>query len=212
MKLIIAVFLLFAIACCIHRPQQQEPTAKAVEIPKPEKQSPPYEISNDSSIRNTSGKKIFLLYNSMEDRFIKSDSLYLFSTECMMCEPLDVYNDHFVYAHQLEIFDSSVRYSVRDLALSGKTVHLARTNIYDDRKPLKFRFSGGTAEMKYIKMSCNDADFYDVTLNYPSGSIKLNNVLNAEFFEYDLDKDGMKEQYILSTRNCTQEIALLKIR
>ena len=65
--------------------------------------------------------------------------------------------------------------------------------------------------MDYQNSSCMDADLVTINLTYDNGFININNILMPSFFEYDLDKDGINEQYILGVRNCTQELILLRI-
>ena len=59
--------------------------------------------------------------------------------------------------------------------------------------------------------SCNDSEYFNVKLFFKKGTITLKKLINATFFEYDLDKNGINEQYLIGSRNCTQELVLLRI-
>ncbi len=47
---------------------------------------------------------------------------------------------------------------------------------------------------------------------FPKGEIIIDSLINASFFEYDLDADGLKEQYLFGYRNCSQEMVILRTR
>jgi hypothetical protein len=66
--------------------------------------------------------------------------------------------------------------------------------------------------MKYVGVSCNDADFNKVRLTFSSGELVVDSLINAIFFEDDLDNDSQPEQYLMGMRNCSQELAILRIR
>ncbi len=172
------------------------------------------EIINDSNIVNSSGHKIIVLYNSTVNLFSQKDSIgFRFTTECMFCEPIQVYKDHLIFASQLEIFGNKTLFNNRELTIDTSAVFIKRFGSNGrDSKPNNFNFSSGTGQIKYESHSCNDAELNTLTLNYKPGCIRIKNLLNAEFFEYDIDKDGTPEQYILATRNCSQELAILKIQ
>ncbi len=199
---------------------QSSPPAKKQEVvvqklaqPK-EKVYASIEIVADSNITNTSNHKIFVQYNSVDRFLLKNDSVGIhFPTECMVCQSMKIYKGHLLFANQLEIFTEKT--SLRDTRLSIDSFRkLKSIDPYFGSLSKKrlFSFSGGKGSITYLKQSCNDADFKKVLLNYnDSGSIKIKNVLDAVFFEYDLDKDGKPEQFILAMRNCSQELAILRI-
>jgi hypothetical protein len=49
------------------------------------------------------------------------------------------------------------------------------------------------------------------TLGQTNETIDTNINYGISFFEFDLDNNGIKEQYLLGTRNCSQEVVLLRI-
>jgi len=81
----------------------------------------------------------------------------------------------------------------------------------DIRNPDRFNFEDGIASIYYIKPMCMDANFDKVILNYNNGKIVISNIPDASFFEYDLDNDGIKEQYIIGGATCGPELVILRI-
>ena len=81
---------------------------------------------------------------------------------------------------------------------------------YGNNKPIVFSFRGGGGTFRHEKMSCSDADLKKAVLKYKEGTITIRHLLNPSFFEYDLDRDGEPEQFIISSRNCTQELTILR--
>lgn len=170
------------------------------------------EIDTDIDIVNTTNRKITVLYNSIKNFLIKSDSVgRYFRTECMGCEPLHRYKGHLIFGKQLQIFPGGTSFSNTELPIQMTDTLISRVDGYGMKTTIKFQFSNGKGNIQHIKQSCNDAELKKVTLNYPNGKVVINNVLNASFFEYDLNKDGVKEQFILANRNCTQELAIIQI-
>lgn len=170
-------------------------------------------VISDTNLTNMSGHRIIILYNSINNFFPQTDSIgFRFPTECLFCEPIQVYNEHLVFGGHLEIFNTKVTFNDKELAIPNNSLLTKRIGSNGkDAKPNNFKFSSGSGQIKYIEQSCNDADLNVVTLTYKTGLIKIRNLLNAEFFEFDSNKDGVSEQYILATRNCSQELAILKI-
>jgi hypothetical protein len=168
------------------------------------------EISSDINIVNTTGRKVSVLYNSVE-HFLKNTETagVYFITECMGCEPIQPYQDHLLFGQQLEIFKDHVVFHKEKLPTNSSIIK--RIETHGDGKAVSFSFHGGKGRINYIKQSCNDADLYKVILQYGVGELKIKNVLNASFFEYDLDRDGKLEQYILANRNCSQELAIIRV-
>jgi hypothetical protein len=79
-------------------------------------------------------------------------------------------------------------------------------------KKQPFQFSAGSGTIRYLKAACNDSDLNELVLQYPAGAAVFPRLVNGSFFEYDLNHDGIKEQYIFSLYNCSQELTLLQVR
>ncbi|HET6995024.1 MAG TPA: hypothetical protein VFI06_08580 [Chitinophagaceae bacterium] len=167
-------------------------------------------VGPDSNIINASSKKIAVLYNSVADFPGPKDSLIHFMTECMQCEPVQAFKDHLVFAKQLEVFiDKTIYHDTKlDVPVGSRFIHQLASY---ERKTKKFEFQAGKGELRFTEPFCMNADTYKLILHYKSGDIIINNIFDARFFEYDLDKNGVTEQYILSSRNCSQELTVFKI-
>jgi hypothetical protein len=165
---------------------------------------------SDSNIINNSGKRITVLYNSIADFPGPKDSMIYFMTECMQCEPVQTFNDHLVFASQLEIFFDKTIYRDKKLVLPAASKFIHQLGSYE-RRTKKFEFQSGRGELRFTEPFCMNADTYKLVLHYQSGDITIDNIFDARFFEYDLDKSGVTEQYILSSRNCSQELTVFKI-
>jgi hypothetical protein len=168
------------------------------------------QVEVDSNIINSSGKKITVLYNSMDGYPGPKDSMIYFMTECMQCEPVQTFNDHLVFAGQLEIFTDKTIYHDKKLALPASSAFVHQQASYE-RRTKKFQFQAGKGALRFTTPFCMNADTYKLVLHYQSGDITINNIYDARFFEYDLDKNGVAEQYVLSSRNCSQELTVFKI-
>ncbi|NOT50261.1 MAG: hypothetical protein HOP10_03180 [Chitinophagaceae bacterium] len=174
-----------------------------------------FEYNNDfknRNIRNKSDKQVDLLFNDV-DQYLdgKQDQRILFFTECLPCQPVQKFEDGLLFAKRLLVTSSKIRYYQLSPALPDSIQTIPR-NSNKERVNPKFSFTEGKISMKYTGISCNDADFNRVKLSFPSGEIIIDSLINASFFEYDLDNNGLKEQYLLGTRNCSQEVVLLRIR
>lgn len=165
------------------------------------------------NISNKSDRQIDLLFNSINN-YLGGRSNYKvhFQTECLPCEPIQEYLGGLLFAKRLLISKDQIKYFKNDFDIPDS---LNRIKFHaDDRERTnqKFQFTDGNASIKYIGISCNDADFNKVRLTYSTGEIVIDSLINASFFEYDLDTDGQKEQYLLGSRSCNQEFVLLRIR
>jgi hypothetical protein len=168
------------------------------------------QVDADSNIINSSGKKITALYSSMDGLRGLKDSMIYFMTECMQCEPVQTFNDHLVFAGQLEIFIDKTIYHDKKLVLPTSSGFIHQQASYE-RRTKKFQFQNGKGELRFTEPFCMNADTYKLVLHYQSGDITINNIFDARFFEYDLDKNGLTEQYVLSSQNCSQELTVFKI-
>lgn len=174
----------------------------------------PYQIDfTNNNIINKSDRKVDLLFNGI-DKYLggHENSTVRFRTECMGCLSIQEYQGGLLFGKRLFISPDNIKYFKGNIDIPDS---IGRIHFYtDDRERTnpKFQFSDGKGSIKYIGISCNDADFNNVRLTYPTGEIVIDSMINASFFEYDLNKDGQMEQYLLGSRNCSQELAILRIR
>lgn len=167
----------------------------------------------DHNISNNTDRQIDLLFNGIHNYFGSYNKKQIdFNSECLECEPIQEYYNGLVFAKQLLIKTNQIKFF--DFEITGKDGlnHINVQTNKRERKNTKFKFSDGVASIKYIALSCDDADYNKVQLTYPSGEILIDSLINASFFEYDLNKNGQNEQYLYGTRNCSQEFVLLRIR
>ena len=167
---------------------------------------------NDASISNNTEKTIDILFNGADNYLGGHRNAKMnFATECMVCEPIQVYKQGFLFGKRLYITKDSVIIYQSDRDISDTAGLIKMKGYYGESKPKKYQFSSGSLTMKYQGQSCNDADFALVKLSYDKGAISFDKLINASFFEYDINKNGINEQYLLGTRNCSQELVLLRI-
>ncbi|MGG9970715.1 hypothetical protein ACQ33O_02880 [Ferruginibacter sp. SUN002] len=166
----------------------------------------------DTNIVNTTNRKIDVLFNGIDD-FLKGpkDSGVNFDTECMMCEPIQEFRNGLLFAKRLLITPREIKFYKSDFNISDTAGRIDTKSYYGEKRKVQFNFGEGEGLIKYIGQSCYDADFNNVKFFFDNGEINIQNIINATFFEYDLDKNGEKEQYVFGIRNCTQEIVLLRI-
>lgn len=166
----------------------------------------------DTSINNSTNRTIDILFNGVDDYLGgHRDPKMNYATECMICEPVQVYKQGFLFGKRLYFTKDSVILYQNNRDISDTAGIIKRKSYYGERKAKKYQFSNGSLTMKYQGQSCNDAEFVSINLSYDKGTIKFSKLINASFFEYDLDNDGTNEQYLLGTRNCSQELVLLRV-
>lgn len=165
------------------------------------------------NISNKSDRQIDLLFNSI-DNYLggQSNQKVHFQTECLPCEPVQEYLGGLLFAKRLLITKDQIKYFKNDFDIPDSLNRIKFNSDDRERTNPKFQFTDGKGTIKYIGISCNDADFNKVQLTYSTGEILIDSLINASFFEYDLDTDGQKEQYLLGSRSCSQEFVLLRIR
>lgn len=167
---------------------------------------------NDSSITNNTDKTIDILFNGINNYLGGHKNPKLnFATECMMCEPVQVYQQGFLFGKKLYVTKDTVIIYEKDRNISDTTGLIKMKNYYGERRPKKYKLSNSSLMMKFQGQSCTDADFVSVSLCYGKDTINFNKLINASLFEYDLNNDGIEEQYLLGSRNCSQELVLLRV-
>jgi len=167
----------------------------------------------DRNILNKSDRKVDLLFNGVEG-YLRGHSFSTvgFMTECMGCQSIQEFKGGLLFGKRLLITADNIKYYKNNFDIPDT---INRINIISDdreRTNPKFTFQDGNGSIKYIGISCNDADFNKVRLTFPKGEIIIDSLINASFFEYDLDADGQKEQYLFGFRNCSQEMVILRTR
>lgn len=167
----------------------------------------------DRNIINNSDRKVDLLFNGVEG-YLGGHSIsnVSFRTECMGCQSIQEFKGGLLFGKRLLITAENIKYYKNSFDIQDT---INRINIFSDgreRTNPKFNFQDGKGSIKYIGISCNDADFNKVRLTFPKGEIIIDSLINASFFEYDLDADGQKEQYLFGYRNCNQEMVILRTR
>lgn len=215
MKYFFYLFLYVSLVACHSKTSPESLTGQGIEY-KETDTSIIFSILEgfkDSMITNYSNKKIDLMFNGIENYLDgKRYQNVNFRTECMLCADVQKINHELLFANRLLIKSNEIEYlkSDRNLPEDLGLVHLTYDKHTGD--DLKLEFGEGFGSIINIGQSCMDADLYQVTLYYSSGKIIIDSLLNASFFEYDLDNNHQKEQYLLGSRNCSQELVLLRIR
>lgn len=168
---------------------------------------------SDVNISNSSDRKIDILFNSLKHYLgrQKKDRIN-FRVECLTCQPIKEYKGGLLFAKRFFITQDQIQFFKNDLNISDDSKSIELYTERQEKTNPKFQFSAGKCSIKFQGISCNDAVFNKVKLSYPTGTIIVDSLINADFFEYDLNKDGQMEQYLFGARNCSQEIVFLRIR
>ncbi|MCX6351993.1 MAG: hypothetical protein NTX03_09030 [Bacteroidetes bacterium] len=166
---------------------------------------------HDHNIINKSDRQIDLLYNSVNG-YIDGKKNYrvFFHSECLICEPVQKFKDGLLFAKRIIITPNKIRYYKDDFKIDD-SINQVKSSKIRERETVKLKFDGGNGSVSYQGMSCNDADYNKVQLHYKTGSIEIDSFINASFFDYDLDSNGEKEQYLIGARSCDQELIILRI-
>jgi len=161
-------------------------------------------------IHNSTSRRVDLLMNSVNGylggHFCRSIRL---PTECMACEPFEPAEGGFVYARFFKFGPDSARYSSGGASGNSRTKSI--TTFHVSKKFQKKSFPGKVVTFRHAGTSCDDANLVNVEIRYPDGSVRLDSVLDPLFFEYDIDVDSEKEQFVLGSRDCSQEMVLFRI-
>lgn len=164
------------------------------------------------NISNKSDRQIDLLFNSINN-YLGGQTNYNihFKTECLQCEPIQEYMGGLLFAKRLLITNEQIKYYKTDFEIPDSLNRIELYSDHGERTNPKFNFTNGKGSINYVGVSCNDADYNKVRLTYSTGEIEIDSLINASFFEYDLNKDGYQEQFLIGTRNCTPELIILRI-
>jgi hypothetical protein len=168
---------------------------------------------SDKLITNKSDRKVDLLFNGVEG-FLGGHSIseVRFKTECMGCMSVQEFNGGLLLGKRLLITADNIKYYKTKFDIPDSINRIKLFSDGRERTNPKFNFKDGKGSIKYIGISCNDADFNKVRLTFPTGEIIVDSLINASFFEYDLDADGLNEQYLFGLRNCSSELVILRTR
>jgi hypothetical protein len=167
----------------------------------------------DKNIINKSDRKIDMLFNGVEGYMGgQRNSNVNFRTECMACEPVHEFKGGLLFGKRILITPSNIKFYKNNIDIPDSINRITLFSDGRERTNPKFHFKEGKGSIKYIGISCNDADFNKVRLTFATGDIIVDSLINASVFEYDLDADGQKEQYLLGFRNCSQELVILRTR
>ena len=165
----------------------------------------------DSLIVNLTNKSVDILFNGVKGFLGGQKNMVSFTTECVVCEPFQIYNNGILFAKRLYFDTEKAQYFSKNRCIMDTTNRIETLKLDGESKRKEYKFSSGNLTMNYQGQSCNDADYVKVNLQYDKGTITINKLINASFFEFDMDKNGSPEQYIYGTRNCSQEIVVLRI-
>ena len=165
----------------------------------------------DSSIINKSNKEIDVLINGSRN-YLEGKYLGLkFGCDYIVGQLIEEYNGNIIFANRLLITENQIKFYQKSIDKSNSLKKIESKSCYGEKSNV-FKFKNGTGKIEFVKVSCNDTNLNNVILNYGKASITIKNMINARFFEYDIDKDGINEEYLLGVRNCSQEIVILRIR
>ena len=134
-----------------------------------------------------------------------------FKSECLVCEPLYSYKNGFIIGRKLLITKDSNSIVSVNRAITD-TLKKIPTFTIKSKSKINKNLIDGSVELSFSKILCLDSWLINVVLQYKVGTISINDIPNAVFFEYDLDGDGTNEQYIFGAVICSQELILLQIK
>ena len=166
----------------------------------------------DKNIKNHSDRIVDVLYNGINNYLAgKANANVRFQSECMRCLNVQQYNEGILFGKQLIINNNNISYLSDKIDIPDSVGIIPNVSL-KDRRSQTFRYKDVSATMKFTGISCNDADFNRVELSYDSGKITVDSLINASLFEFDLDRDGFAEQFLIGVRNCSQELVILRLR
>jgi hypothetical protein len=163
------------------------------------------------NIVNSSDRQVDLLLNGVQD-YLGGNQIpeIRFRTDYIVALSFEEVKGGLLVGKQLFLDTTGIKYYRNKQSITGKVIHLTANSTNVENIINKFRFNGGSGSLNYQGQSCMDAGFNRIKLSYTSGDLIIDSLINADVFEYDLDKNGELEQYIFGTRNCSQEIVILR--
>jgi len=78
-------------------------------------------------------------------------------------------------------------------------------------KDVEHKTSLGELVVHIKQLKCDDTGTNPITLKRQEGNLEILNIDNLQFFEYDINKDGKNELYILSYASCQGYLKIYKI-
>jgi len=78
-------------------------------------------------------------------------------------------------------------------------------------KKVKHNTSLGKLIVHVQMQQCDDTGSNPITIKRKEGNLMISGIGNLQFFEYDLNKDGKNEIYIISYRSCAGEVKIYKV-
>lgn len=106
--------------------------------------------------------------------------------------------------------------------LDTLNTHVFRTNMEykesgDDLIPeevfdtLRYSFTHADIEVYREGNRCTDSGWNSMKVKYDEGNVYLKNMNNIKFFEYDLNKNGRKEIYVIHFSCCDEKMKIYRI-
>lgn len=107
--------------------------------------------------------------------------------------------------------DKEISYSKYGINRVTKELPNGEWDMYYVNEKVKHKTSFGNLTVDVQNLSCDDTGRNPITLDYKGKILAINHIDNLQFFEYDIDKNGSKEIYLLSYASCQGYLKIYKI-
>jgi antitoxin component YwqK of YwqJK toxin-antitoxin module len=180
-------------------------------------------VTNDTSISNNSDLKVYRLFDTRNNsNRVISSGLFL-DDAIQVCDNGDLTMSagtiHFIIKPTgVEVHENLDTTCTKKIAVNGfsgnRNVKELKNGDYQISYTLEkkyFKTQVGQVEVERKQMQCDDTGRNPMKITKDGKSIYFKDVGNLIFFEYDCDKDGKKELYILNYFSCEGHLEIYKI-
>lgn len=169
---------------------------------------------HSNKIKNTTTKKVDILLNNSRDLLDINNNKLLpinFNKDYVFSSSIQIFSNDLLFENQLLISNDKIKYLKKPVVLDDQKETLNKF-LLQGEKEINFKLKEVKSVLKVQSQSCMDADWVKVSLKFEKGSIDFEKLINPCVFNFDSDRDGKNEIYIIGIRNCSQEMYILRIR
>jgi len=179
-------------------------------------------------IINKSNHETELMFDNQSHKFIRFRSDLFKNWQVFKSDSSLIVNFHPKgnFLNQLEIEYDTVKFRTIERKSNIHTDTLKaysfRTNLhyyYTDSvfnveeifKTTKYKFSDANVVLYQEGNRCTDSGMNSIKIIFKNGFIHFKNLNNIKFFEYDINKDGKNEIYIINFSCCDEKLKIFRV-
>ncbi|MFH0893419.1 MAG: hypothetical protein V2A54_03195 [Bacteroidota bacterium] len=180
-------------------------------------------VVNDKMITNTTGLKVYLLYNSLSTRYGKIRTGEPFQSSIQLCEAdgmlVNLWGLQFTLEPDGIIINTKKKHSckiLKECKYFGTNYNVNELpdgtfNIWENlgKKTNSTELGNFVVHSKHLQ--CQDTGNNPFKLYHDGGVLCFNGIGNLSFFEYDTNHNGKKDIYLCNMYDCLSRLEIYKI-